>query len=373
MIPFLIYFLIIFGGVLPLSVYVLNRFYKGTVLQSAGLFLLGFLAVVSLLFYAVGAYGPVHLIWIIPCCGVLLFLSIRMVKKHLALVLNGVNDRIKTLAKGDLTGKVTHNDNRELDEIGKINNSINLLITNQSNVIKKLLREIENTKRVNEEVTKRSNDISQKFTDQASTLEEVSSSMEEMLANIEQNAANSKQTEGIAKKSVANIAVVNKAVEGAIESVREIIAKVSVINEFAMKTNLLSLNAAVEAARAGEHGRGFAVVASEVRKLAENSKTTANEINHMTNQSLKTFERSIKLLSMVVPEIQKTAELVQEITMATEEQRQGTDQINTAMQQLNVFTQENSAAVEDMNSYSSELEKLFKALGKTVSLYKLNQ
>lgn len=76
------------------------------------------------------------MIWIIPCCGVLLFLSIRMVKKHLALVLNGVNDRIKTLAKGDLTGKVTHNDNRELDEIGKINNSINLLITNQSNVIK---------------------------------------------------------------------------------------------------------------------------------------------------------------------------------------------------------------------------------------------
>lgn len=373
MIPFLIYFLTLFAGVVPLSIYILSRFYKSTILYSAGLFLLAFMAVISLLFYIIGAFGPAHLIWIIPCCGAIMYLSLHMVIKHLALVLNGVNERIKTLAKGDLTGKVTFSDNSNLDEIGKINHSINLLITNQSNVIKKLLREIEHTKKVNEEVTKRSNDISQKFTDQATTLEEVSSSMEEMLANIEQNAANSKQTEGIAKKSVANIAVVNKAVEGAIESVREIINKVSVINEFAMKTNLLSLNAAVEAARAGEHGRGFAVVAAEVRKLAENSKSTASEINHMTNQSLKTFERSIKLLAMVVPEIQKTAELVQEITMATEEQRQGTDQINTAMQQLNVFTQENSASVEDMNSYSSELEKLFKALGKTVSLYKLNK
>jgi methyl-accepting chemotaxis protein len=372
MMSFLIYFLIVFGGVVPAFYYVINRFYKRTILFSAGLFLLVFLAVISMFFFIAGAFGLWHLTWIIPSCAAILYQSIRMVRNHLSLILDGLNDRIKTIAKGDLTGKLNYGDKKNQDELGKIHNSINLLINNQSNVIKKLLREIENTKKVNEEVTKRSSDISQKFTDQASTLEEVSSSMEEMLANIEQNAANSKQTESIANKSVANIAVVNKAVEGAIESVREIINKVSVINEFAMKTNLLSLNAAVEAARAGEHGRGFAVVASEVRKLAENSKSTASEINVMTNQSLKTFERSIKLLAMVVPEIQKTADLVQEITVATEEQRQGTDQINTAMQQLNVITQENSEAVDDLNSYSSDLEKLFNTLGKTVSLYKLN-
>lgn len=373
MISFLVYFLIVFGGVVPVFYYIIKRFYKGTILFSAGLFLLAFLAINSMAFYIVGAFGLLHLIWIIPCCAAILHLSIRKVKKHLSFVLNGLNDRIRSLAKGDLTGKVNYVDKKDVDELGKINDSINLLISNQSNVIKKLLREIENTKRVNEEVTKRSNDILQKFTAQASTLEEVSASMEEMLANIEQNAANSKQTENIANKSVANIAVVNKAVDGAIDSVREIINKVSFINEFAMKTNLLSLNAAVEAARAGEHGRGFAVVALEVRKLAENSKSTANEINDMTNQSLKTFERSIKLLAMVVPEIKKTADLVQEITVATEEQRQGTDQINTAMQQLNVLTQENSAAVEDLNSYYSEQEKLFNNLSKTVSLYKLRQ
>lgn len=373
MINFLLFFLIVFGAVVPVFYYTISRFYKGSIFYSAGIFLLAFLALISLFFFIAGAFGLWHLIWIIPCCAAIMYQSIRMVKKHLSLVLDGLNDRIKTLAKGDLTGKIHHSTTKNLDEIEKIHNSINLLTSNQSNVIRKLLKEIENTKKVNIEVTKRSYDISQKFTDQASTIEEVSSSMEEMLSNIEQNAANSKQTESIANKSVANIAIVNKAVEGAIDSVRDIITKVSVINEFAMKTNLLSLNAAVEAARAGEHGRGFAVVASEVRKLAENSKSTAGEINTMTNQSLKTFERSIKLLAMVVPEIQKTAGLVQEITVATEEQRQGTDQINTAMQQLNVFTQENSAAVEDMNAYSSELEKLFNTLGKTVSLYKLKQ
>ena len=67
------------------------------------------------------------------------------------------------------------------------------------------------------------------------------------------------------------------------QQVREI---VDLINTLTGQTNLLALNAAIEAARAGEHGRGFAVVAEEVRKLAEQSRQAAEQINEIVESML---------------------------------------------------------------------------------------
>lgn len=371
MFDFLLYFVVVFIIILPLAYCIIKYYHKGSLLFCVGLFLVAFASLISISFYVVGALGSWHLLWIIPIYVALLFGSIYLSRRYLKYVFDDLNNNILRIAKGDLTENHKIYNTRIGDELLNVNKSLNLLVSNQSNVLRKLMREIESTKEINKDVTTMSSDIFMKITQQAATLEEVSSSMEEMLANLEQNALNSKETETIAIKSVTNISVVNKAVEGAVNSVRNIVDKVSIINDFAMKTNLLSLNAAVEAARAGEHGRGFAVVASEVKKLAENSKNAANDINEMTNHSLRTFERSIKLLAQVVPEIQKTANLVQEISAATEEQRIGSDQISTAVLQLNSFTQENAASVEGLNAYSSNLEKSFDALSRTVLLYKL--
>jgi methyl-accepting chemotaxis protein len=97
--------------------------------------------------------------------------------------------------------------------------------------------------------------MSQGTTEQAASAEEASSSVEEMNATIRQNSDNALQTEKIALKSADDAAESGKAVSETVGAMKEIAAKISIIEEIARQTNLLALNAAIEAARAGEHGR----------------------------------------------------------------------------------------------------------------------
>lgn len=197
--------------------------------------------------------------------------------------------------------------------------------------------------------------VSQGATEQASSVEEISTSMEEMSSNIQQNTDNAQQTEKISHKASEEIIKVNESSERSLKAISEISEKIFIINEIAFQTNILALNAAVEAARAGDYGRGFAVVASEVRKLAEKSKTAADEIMNLSKSCVEVTSKSTVMMKELVPEIQKTSRLIQEISAASIEQNSGGQQINTAIIQLNQVTQQNAAAAEEMATSSEEL------------------
>jgi len=285
----------------------------------------------------------------------------------------GINRAVKTVqtvAEGDLTefAVVTTK-----DEIGDLLGHVNSMIERLRGVVADALSASDNVSSGSQQLSAGSEQLSQGATEQASSAEEASASMEEMAANIKQNADNAAQTEKIARQSAKDAEISGQAVDRAVNAMRTIAEKISIVQEIARQTDLLALNAAVEAARAGEHGRGFAVVASEVRKLAERSQAAAAEISSLSGETVTVATEAGDMLSRLVPDIRKTAELVAEISAACREQDIGASQINEAIQQLDKVTQQNAGASEEMSATSEELAAQAEELQASIAFFKVEQ
>jgi len=273
------------------------------------------------------------------------------------------------LASGDLNQTI---DIDQKDEVGDLAAALRHMIQKLREVVGQVQGGAENVASGSEELSATTQSLSQGATEQAASVEEISSSMEEMAANIRQNADNAKQTEQIASKTAEDAQSGGEAVAKTVTAMKQIAAKIGIIEEIARQTNLLALNAAIEAARAGEHGKGFAVVAAEVRKLAERSGNAAGEISQLSSSSVDIAEKAGELLARIVPDIQRTAELIQEITASSVEQNSGAEQVNRAIQQLDQVVQQNASASEEMASTAEELSSQALQLQESISYFRLD-
>lgn len=274
----------------------------------------------------------------------------------------------KSVASGDLSVEIV---SEQKDEIGQLANSFNAMIVKLREIILSIQESVGNVQSGSEQISISSQTIAQGANEQAATAEEISSSIEEMVASINQNADNAMQTEKIAMRAQKGILDSQSASNSSITTMRNIVQKISVINEISEKTDLLAINAAIEAARAGEYGKGFAVVASEVRKLAEYTQQAANQIVEMANAGLLVAENSGNMLEQIVPDVQKTAKLVQEIAAASSEQNVSANQINEAVQQFSSVVQQNSASAEELSAGAEQLAGQSMSLQESISFFSL--
>ncbi|MCI4625322.1 MAG: nitrate- and nitrite sensing domain-containing protein [Candidatus Magnetoovum sp. WYHC-5] len=222
-----------------------------------------------------------------------------------------------------------------------------------------------------EEITVNSQALSEGATQQAASVEEVSASVEEMAANIKQNSDSAELTEQTAVQAANEAQEGGKYVMQAIDAMKQIAEKISIIEDIARQTNLLALNAAIEAARAGEAGKGFAVVASEVRKLAERSQHAASEINELSTSSMQVAEKAGSFLKRMVPAIQKTADHTREITLSSREQSIGAEQINKAIHQLDQVIQRNASSAETLAKTAEALNGQSTQLQEVIAFFRI--
>lgn len=274
---------------------------------------------------------------------------------------------LKAFAEGDLTHRIE----RDYSGLfGQVKDSANITAENLTRVLAEVRAAADALTGAAGQVSATAQSLSQAASEQAASVEETSATMDTMSTSISQNSDNAKVTDAMASKASKEAVDGGRVVSDTIVAMKQIAAKIGVVDEIAYQTNLLALNAAIEAARAGEHGKGFAVVAAEVRKLAEHSQLAAKEIGELAANSVSTAEHAGKLINEIVPSIQKTSELVQEIAAASAEQSESVMQIGGAMGQLSTATQQNASASEELAATSEQLSGQAEQLQQSVAFFK---
>jgi len=275
---------------------------------------------------------------------------------------------LAALAEGDLTQRMTRD---YAGLFGKVKDSVNASSDNLTRVLGEVRAAAEALTGAANQVSVTAQSLSQAASEQAASVEQTTASIDVMSHSITQNSDNARVTDSMATKASSEAIDGGAAVSHTVAAMKQIAAKIGVVDDIAYQTNLLALNAAIEAARAGEHGKGFAVVAAEVRKLAERSQQAAREISELARSSVATAERAGKLLDAIVPSVQKTSELVQKIAAASSGQSETVTKVGRAMGQLSQSTQQNASASEELAATSEELSGQAEQLQQSIAFFNI--
>ncbi|MCT7560975.1 methyl-accepting chemotaxis protein [Aliarcobacter butzleri] len=254
----------------------------------------------------------------------------------------------------------------------KVMESVNTLGETLGNLAKQNLsngEQLENNSRIMKSSMQK---LAQKTNEQSASLEQTATAVEQISSITRNNTQNAQKMSSLGEtvKSAAqtgyNLAdKTTFSMDEINEKVSAINEAISIIDQIAFQTNILSLNAAVEAATAGEAGKGFAVVAQEVRNLANKSSEAANEIKVLVESAtLKANEGKVIAQEMqdgyksLHSHITETLSIIEDVSIAAKEQMKGIEQVSDTIVTLNKITKENESETIQITSIAAEVSEM---------------
>ena len=278
---------------------------------------------------------------------------------------------VTSYTNDDFTDYIKVVDNYK-DDMKLLMESINLLGKELGSSAKNNFQNGETLENSASTMTNSMNNLAEKANEQAASLEETASALEEITSitrNNTQNATKMATLGQVVKKSVLSgeelASKTASSMDEINEKVKAINSAITVIDQIAFQTNILSLNAAVEAATAGEAGKGFAVVAQEVRNLANRSAEAAKEIKNLVEEAnIKTNDGKLISSDMIEgykelnKNISETINIIEDVSAASKEQMLGIEQINQTVNMLDRVTQENAFESNQIKEISQSVSTL---------------
>ncbi len=365
-----------------------------------------------------------------------IFIAERIIKP-----IRNIGNHLHIMGKGDFSVEVDSKYLKLNDEVGGIARSTNkmqsslkemlLIIKDNSQTIDRNAENLrtsaelvanssEEVSNAVKEVAKGTEDQAQKLSDISNIFSQFGNSLQTMTNALIEIQEKTKSINNIASESDNNMSGLAESVETVGVTFKEFRDKLSVlgnnvnkinaitnlIDSIAEQTNLLALNASIEAARAGESGRGFAVVADEIRKLAVQSKKSADEITKLlvnisndtvgilknndnmnielssqataVNETIKSFREIVRKIENVIPEIEKVSSSAEYINKEKENILDSVESIAAVSEETSASSEEIAASSEEMNATAEtlfstvdNLRDMAKDMTKQVNEFKL--
>ena len=326
-------------------------------------------------------------VWIIIAILLGRFLSVAIFKN-----IAFTESVLLRLSKGDLSFDIDEKYLKRDDEFGVVAKELQALVETYNELLKKLksdmaqidafsesLHEIsEENAKATEEMTEQIVDLSGRVdkdmrTTQAtfSALQDITTgsnvvaeNTEKLNSTIKANMSETQKSSELLNETVADMAVVsnmsdetNERMKALKHSANDIGGITEAIKSISEQTNLLALNASIEAARAGEAGRGFAVVADEIRKLAEQSNVSANQIAGIIGIIQKEIEEIYVRFDQIFQGVKKATEVSETTKTGMDKVLTITESSNVAVEEIAAITEEQAASMTEVNDSMTRFEQ----------------